>query len=109
MELPIEVKQEVDKIFEHATVEELSRLQTGLPLLDGSNVFHCVYGLLTGDCFGARTTELVKLCSPQTPINDGGAKRDYTDLEIFIDGSPYGERKAKQHELLKEFVYGKFK
>lgn len=55
------VKSEAELLKIHATISEKKRLKYTriVPMLS----HRCIYGLLTGDCFSQRATDLLKLCA----------------------------------------------
>lgn len=56
-----DVKAEAKALREHATKEELGKLD--IRNLDANNPHCCVYGQLTGDCDSDRATVLMKRCA----------------------------------------------
>jgi Rad3-related DNA helicase len=78
-ELKALVIDEATKLREHATQEERDRLD--LNRLDPSDIKMCIYGQMTGDCYSARTAELLGLCArPYSGVTD----MFYPPLDGFI-------------------------
>lgn len=54
------VLKELINIKKHATKEEINRLN--IFELNPNDQEHCIYGQMTGNCFGYRAEELIGLC-----------------------------------------------
>lgn len=64
-----DVAAEAKALREHATKEELGRLQ--LHALDPMHTDYCVYGLMTGDCQSDRACDLIGNCCQRFFVNEG--------------------------------------
>lgn len=60
-EFNIEVLKEVEKIKKHANKKEISKLN--FDVLNPKDRFNCIYGQMTGDCYGDRATTLINKCA----------------------------------------------
>jgi hypothetical protein len=60
-QLKEDVRKEAEALRVHATSEE--RAQLNLQRLEPSHRRHCVYGMMTGDCFSGRSATLIKACT----------------------------------------------
>lgn len=107
------VIQEAKLIRKHATTEELDKIS--VESLDGHYEHTCVYGLMTGSCFGLRATELLNKCAKPYLIDLGGRKRsqsilftrghsrDFSPIEAYIF------RKTSKKKPLVEYLRGERK
>ncbi len=62
-------KLELSKINKFATREEKDKLLKNLDHLNGVKADECIYGLMTGNCYSKRATELIKKCSSKILVN----------------------------------------
>lgn len=59
-QLKEDVKKEAEALRVHATAEELAKLS--IDELRPSNVSHCIYGQMTGNCYSFRAATLINKC-----------------------------------------------
>lgn len=82
------VKEEAQKLREHTTQEEKAHLEADM--FEGNNGQRCIYGLLTGNCYNSRATELIGLCCERVYNTRNGWLPDI-DYAI-LNGKPNGTR-----------------
>lgn len=99
MKFPKLVIEEAKALRRHATKEEKELLQ--FCNLSPSNRMKCVYGLMTGECYSNRATELIEKC----------AKRVYKANHIpscierkDLNGSPKGEDRCGYWSPIEVFI-----
>jgi len=74
-----DVAAEAKALREHATVEELHKLN--IDILDPTLENKCIYGQITGDCFDIRATELIRLCCKRFFKDNGPASIWHKQIE----------------------------
>lgn len=77
------VKEEAEKIKQHATPEELAKLDP--EEIEGRSPTKCIYGQMTGDCNSKRAIELIHLCCQKAYIDGIGDEHNNRD---YLNGHP---------------------
>lgn len=100
------VKQEADNIKLHATELEKSKLL--LVRLNPESKRECVYGLMTGNCFSDRASELLNLCAMECvddiedvfeiigKVKYSATRNFFSPLEYYIN-----QKDADNRQLIK--------
>ena len=105
------VIEEATNLKKYATKEELDKLDYAT--LKEDDIFHCVYGQMTGMCYGYRATQLIDKCinfkyqhlhKNNEPII---SKRDinngyYSPIERFLIAYKGSEKIKKLIDFLKD-------
>ena len=106
-------KEEAKKLKQHATKEELQNLS--FSLLDPATSDNCIYGMMTGNCFNERATQLLNMCAKpyandifldeetdtftpaarQSMVFTSKGRKVFSPIEVYIM-----QRKAKQRNLI---------
>lgn len=94
------VKKEAQALIVHATKRE--RAVLSFERLDPLSENLCVYGQMTGDCFGDRANYLIDTCAPivYSAGTNGSALQSAT-----LNGRPNGQRKIRIGLLMSEIKY----
>ncbi len=83
------VKKEASKLKEHATPEELARLN--FEHLNPNSPRSCIYGQMTGNCYSPRANELVLKCAERVYVSN--VSRDSESNAVFtyqtLNGVPH--------------------
>lgn len=78
------VRKEADNIKLYAYPNEIEKLSfRKLKVLDPER---CVYGQMTGDCYGSRASELIRNCATRVYLN--GSRGLCEDVIDNLNGSP---------------------
>ncbi len=101
-----DVKAEAKALRQHATKEELGRLN--FEKLESRNFERCIYGQSTGNCFGNRAAELIFKCCPryfkaeadtelgeEVPIETSSKKYESSFREYVNGEKPVGVNSAE--------------
>jgi hypothetical protein len=102
-QLKEDVRKEAEALREHATKDELGRLD--IEQVDPTDPERCYYGLMTGECDSDRASELIQKCTTvflinthyenEVEVSEGFKKYKYSPIEYYI-----GLPKAKNKSLI---------
>ncbi len=98
------VKVEADNIKQHATSEEINRLN--FEGLYPSNAERCIYGQMTGNCYSIRANKLIIECATRVyKLTDTSSN---ALAEVSLNGKPKKEsdRASNYHSPIEIFIYG---
>ena len=84
-----DVAKEAEALKEHATKEEISKLS--IAILDPTHSEKCLYGLMTGNCYSERASELIfKSCTRyfhNPGIVFGNSRLNFSRIRQKVNGS----------------------
>lgn len=78
-----DVRAEADALKEHATADELARLDSSE--LDPSAFEGCIYGQMTGDCTSLRASELIFACCKRY-VHNKGIVGSFERVSEYVNG-----------------------
>lgn len=109
-----DVAAEATALKEHATPEELARLD--IKKFDPQHQRRCIYGLATGDCRSDRAVELITKCCPRFIHSmalykialgeHDGSDEAFSVIPQFVNGKKWdGEKNLKYVSTIETYIY----
>lgn len=78
------VSKEAKSLKKYAYKKELKKLN--FKNFSSSNIFKCIYGQMTGDCFSDRASELIYKCAAR--IYKSGEDEEKVSAGVTLNGKP---------------------
>lgn len=94
------VTQEALALKVKATRKELSKLN--INQLNPISANQCIYGQMTGFCYGPRATELIVSCCARVFKSEKGALQDF-DIDN-LNGAPEPDKRSDYYSAIETFI-----